>query len=329
MDLSVASSGRAVTIDRARKARIRRDAVLQTISSPTGQRPMVFAALATGVLGRAVDGWLVAAIMFIIGGLGQLGWWWLRTNASLRSGLDVGQTVRVGYASSGEISITDSTGQIWLPRGSVFAVVRYRGNLTVVGRQVAFLLPRELLTQDDIAFLEGHGPAPQDPTTQGPELPLSCEITARTQGQLVAAATRIVVRSADFLMLWFSAALVVSFVSLAGSIRAVAVTVALCALLVLPGLRGVLRTRAQMRATYRIGLTVRANVTDEGLLLSLAHGTRTLPWRDFSAARLTTNAVLLRRSRRVLAQDKTVILPKALLDNSSLTTIAAAVSGRR
>jgi hypothetical protein len=328
VDLTVSSSGRALTIDRARKARIRRDSVLQAINAPRGMRRLAVPGVIAGAVGLAASGWPAAVLMLVVGILGQIGWWWLRLGADLRAGLDVGQTVRLDYATSGEISLTDITGQLWFGRGSVMTVLRYRGNAIVVGREMAFVLPRELLTEADIAFLEGHGPAPQEGTALGPDLPLSCEITADVQRRLVAASTRVIAGSADFLMPWISALFVIGVVAYVGSARAIAGTVAFGALLVLPGVRGILRTRQRMRLTYAVGLTVRADVTDERLLLSLKHSTRPLPLRDFSRIGVTTDVVLLRRARRVLAVDRTEILPIALFDAEALTTMSTVISRR-
>jgi hypothetical protein len=328
VDLTASSSGRSLTIDRARKARIRRDSVLQAIEAPRGRRQLAVTSAIAGALGLAGGGWPAAVLMFVIGVLGHIGWWWLRLGADLRSGLDVGQTIRLDYATSGEISLTDSTGQLWFGRGSVMTVLRFRGNAIVVGREMAFVLPRELLTEADIAFLEGHGPAPGEATALGPDLPLSCEITADIQRKLVAASTRVIARSADFLMPWFSALFVTGMVAYVGSAPAVAGAMAFGALIVLPGVRGILSTRRRMRLTYAVGMTVRADVTEERLLLSLKHSTRPMPLRDFSGIGVTTGVVLLRRARRVLAADRTVLVPIDLFDTAAMTTMSTVIGGR-
>jgi hypothetical protein len=328
VDPTVDPPGRSITIDRARKARIRRDAVLRTITTPAGLRRLAMTGVALGFLGLLARGWLTAAVRASLAIFGRVAWRWLQVQASLRTGLDVGQTVRVDYASSGEISITDSTGQYWLPRGSVIAVLRYRGIVTVVGREISFILPGELLTAADIAFLEGHGTAPQEATAAGPDLSLSCEVTPDVQRNLVTAATLATVRSADFLLSWFVSALLVGVVGYVGSGPALAGTVLFCGLLVLPGLHGVFRTRRGLRAAYPVGLTVRAEVTKERLLLSPTHGTRTIAWRDYAQLRLTKDALLLRHARRRLALDATIVLPITLFDTNARATISAVVHGR-
>jgi hypothetical protein len=328
VDLTVASSGRAITIDRARKARIRRDAVLHAIGAPGGVRRLVVAGVTAGVVGLAVRGWSAAALMVVVGAFAQVAWWWVRTDAGMRAGLDVGQTVRVDYASSGEICVTDSTGRTWLPRGSALAVLRHRGNVTVVGREIGFILPGELLTEADIAFLEGHGPLPEDVTAPGPDLPLSCDVSLDVQRRVVSAATRLVVRSADFLVPWFVAPFLIGIAAYVGSAAAVAITSLFCALTVLPGLLGLRRTRQRIRATYPVGLTLRAGVTTERLLLALKHGTRTLTWREYRELRLTKDVVLLHRAHRPLVADTTTVVPIALFDADALTTMSTVITGR-
>jgi hypothetical protein len=83
-----------------------------------------------------------------------------------------------------------------------------------------------------------------------------------------------------------------------------------------------------MRRTYPVGLTIRAGVTTERLLLALKHGTRTITWRECRGLRLTTDVVLLRRARRPLATDTTAIVPTALFGADALTTISTVINGR-
>ena len=318
-----------MTIDRARHARLKRDSVLQAISMPRGVRRLAVAGLIAGAVGLAVGGWLVAALMSVIGVLGQIWWWWFRTGAAMRAGLGVGQSLRVDYADSGEIAITDITGQIWLPRGSAYRVVRYRGNITVGGRAVSFILPGEMLTDVDAAFLEGHGAEPQEATTHGPNLPLSLEMTADRQERLIAAGTAVVVRSADFLVPWLvTAPVVIGITALVGSPRAIALAVAFCALCAYPGLRGLGRTRSRIRSAYPIGRTIRAGVSRERMVLSLPHSTRTMEWSEYIGLRVTSDAVLLRKTRRPLAADTTAVLPVDLFNAVALADLAVAVPGR-
>ena len=111
----------------------------------------------------------------------------------------VGQTVSTEWAPDGELVVTDVTGQYRLPRGSVMLVRRNGRNASVYGRSIQFVLPGELLTEDDIAFLEGHASAPRPVEAPAPDLPLSLEVTTEVQAQLLSDATRTTVRTADFL----------------------------------------------------------------------------------------------------------------------------------
>ena len=329
MDPSTTSPGRALTIDRPRKARIIRDAVLEQIVAPSGVRRLAVAGAVPAAVGFAWRGWPVACLMLVLGVLGQVGWWWRRLRAGVRNGLDVGQTIEVAYTNSGEMVITDSTGQVGLRRGSVIMVPRFRANVTVVGRELAFILPGELLDDADVAFLEGHGDAATGATVQGPELPLSCEITAGVQRAMVDSATRVVTRSADFLVLWLVTLFIVGVIAVVGPAPVVVGTGVFCALCFLvPGLLGIRRTRRRVRSRYPVGLIVRAGVTPERLLLSLTHGTSTIPWSRFSGLRVTSDAVLLRRVRKPLAADATAVLPVGLFDDDALATVSSAVSKR-
>jgi hypothetical protein len=83
-----------------------------------------------------------------------------------------------------------------------------------------------------------------------------------------------------------------------------------------------------MRSGYPVGLTVRADVTPERLLLSLAHGTQTLRWSVFSGLHVTNEAVLLSRARKPLATDSSVVLPVGLFDDDALAVASSAVNRR-
>lgn len=326
--------GRVVTIDRARLTRMRVDTVLGRIGSSKGTRRLVLLALVTAFF--AVRAGWPAVLVALAPPLGQVCWWWLQTRNYARNGLGVGQDIRVDYAASGEIGLTDSTGEYWLPRGSAMAVVRFRGNVNVYGRTLSFVVPTEVFTDADAAFLEGHGEEPHEPTTPGPDLPLSLTMTADIQQRTVAAATSQLVRSADFLQPWISGLGVVAFVAVVGFAvagPAGAVKAGLVAALIMGGLAsGTLfrlsRTRASLRAAYATGQTIRGRVDVDGMVLSLPHGTQSFEWRQFSRVRVTRDAVLLRKQRRVLAGDGMVVLPVRLFDDAALGALVAAVPRR-
>ena len=171
-------------------------------------------------------------------------------------------------------------------------------------------------------------PPTEDGTTPGPNLPLSCDITADVQARLISAATRQAWGSADFLMPFLAAALVVGVMAFSGSARVVAGTVVIGALFVTPALYSLDRMRARLRSTYAVGSTVRASVTAEGLWLSLEQVTGRLPWTGFSKIGIGTDAVLLHRKRRLFAPDKTMVLPADLFDANALAAMSAAIRGR-
>ena len=325
MDPVAASPGRSITIDRARKRRIRRDDVLHTIGAPDGLRRLAVSGLAGCVLGLAVRSWPAAVVGAVLAVLGRIAWWWLRTNASMREGLDVGQTVTVEYAASGGISVTDSTGQLWMGRGWAIRVERFRSLVIVAARDMAFMLPRELLTDEDVAFLVGRDIGLEAASAHGPELPLSREITPDDQRTLVSAATSIVLRSADFLVPWVLAPFMIGLFVAVGSAPAIIGMCVFCAVCAVPGLRGLRRTRSRLRSTYPVGLVLRAGVTTERLWLSLANGTLAVPWHEFVQSRLSDHAVLLRKPRRRFGNHATLILPRALFDDEALTTISSVV----
>lgn len=318
--------GRVVTIDRARLARMRRDTVLAWIGSRKGTVRLVVLALATALF-AVPAGWPLI-LLVVAPPLGQVCWWWFQTRSYARSGLGVGESISVDYAASGEIGLTDATGQVWLPRGSALAVVRSRGNATVYGRSLSFVVPTEVLTDSDAAFLEGHGDEPHEPTAPTPDLPLSLTITADVQQGTVAAITSAMVRSADFWQPWVSAAVVVGIMALVGSATAVLVAALIMGGLASTTLVRVLRMRKGIRAAYPVGRTIRARVDPGHFMLSFPHGAQSHPWSDFSHARVTRHAVLLRRPRRRLALDMIMVMPAGLFDADALGTLVAAVPRR-
>ena len=182
--------------------------------------------------------------------------------------------------------------------------------MTVLGRATSFVLPGELLTEADIAFLEGHGEAPEEPTTPGPPLPLALEVTPAVQSQIVEGATRVIATSADFLMPYVVAPLLLGFAALTRSLPFLAATTVFCLVNVLLTLPHLASIRKHVRLTYPVGTTIRAEVTPEHLALSTPHRTQRAPWSDHHAHRLTSQTVLLRRNRR--RPETMQVLPRAL-----------------
>jgi len=215
-------------IDRARHGRLVHDLMFQLIASPRGRRRLLALAVVSLVIGRLGGSWLLGANLTAVAAVVQLLYWRIQMGRSMRRGLGVGQRVAVAYADSGELTVADVTGQIWLPRSSAFIVLRKGDIVTVLGRATSFVLPGELLTEADIAFLEGHGEAPEEPTTPGPPLPLALEVTPAVQSQIVEGATRVIATSADFLMPYVVAPLLLGFAALTRSLPFLAATTVFC-----------------------------------------------------------------------------------------------------
>ena len=266
--------------------------------------------------------------MAVVAVAAQVVVWWVQAVRSLRSGLAVGQTVTIGYAESGDLTVIDVEGQVWLPRGSAMAVVRWRGLATVLGRTISFVLPGELVGEEDVAFLEGHGELPPGAELSGPVLPLSLEVTPQVQDQLVSQATRLVTTSADFLVPFVLAVPMAGLFAVFENWLWVGIVAGFYALLAVPAILALRRTRRGLRATYAVGRTIRAAVTPEHLLFSTPLGTRQLRWSDVETQRVTPDAVLLRRRRAPLTTTRTEVLPRALFTPDDLAALVAAVPRR-
>jgi hypothetical protein len=260
--------------------------------------------------------------------LAQLGVWWVRASRSIRRGMRLGDTLTVSY-SDRELVVVDWTGEVRLPRGSVMLARRTGHNVTIYGRSVSFVLPGELLTAEDVAFLEGYaGPAEPGPQeAPPPALPLRVQVTDTIQHQLVAAATRWTVTTADFLVPLVAA----------GSVGALAVVTRVWGFLwvagfllalALPGSFQIAKLRAALREVYPVGRTIAARVTPEELTLTLRHGSQTTPWGAFEAVKGTESVVLLRFRRRRFGTARILVLPLALFRAEDVRTMAKAVPGR-
>jgi len=232
---------RSLTIDRARHDRLAWGLMLQGISSRRGLLQLGgWAALA------AIVGWMfswslgvvVAAATLLL----QLTLWHSRLAGRMQHGLGVGQSITLGYADTGELVLEDVTGPIWLPRGSVVAVIRKRGIAKVRHREMTFVLPGELLTDADIAFLEGRGDVPEPPSIPGLTLPLSLEVSSVMQSRLVADATRSLVTSAAFLITFVSAPILLGAAAFLGRWPLIGTT-AYCVVMVLLWLRWITWSR--------------------------------------------------------------------------------------
>lgn len=321
MEPMVAERGRALTITRARKLRLRRDAVLMALLNPPGRRWLTVGAVGAGALGFAVGGVPGAAVLVIVSVLDQVGWWWLRMGTSMRSGLDTGQTIHVDYAATGELRLTDATDQLSFGPGTA-RVIPFRSTVTVVTEELAFILPVELLGEDDVAYLEGRTVSPGEGSLAGPRLPFECRITPDLQRDLVSAVTRVIVRSADFLVVWLWALLPVLLAAFTSRPTTVAIiAAAMFALLALPSLLALRRTRATVREAYPVGTTVQAAVTDTRLLLGVPRGTIVLDLQAYRRKRVVGQALVLTLHGRPFRVDQMHVVPAALFDDDALATL--------
>ncbi|XGX79147.1 hypothetical protein LQK93_01946 [Terrabacter sp. BE26] len=267
--------------------------------------------------------WLIGILLSLAVVSGGVAWWWFLIRRSLRKGLGPGQTVSTAYTDWGEWTVTDVTGTVSLARGSAAMVSRTRDRVMIWSRTASFVLPTELVTDEDIAFLEGHGDAPTFLGAPGPVLPLSLEVTPQVQGRVTAAAARVRTTSADTLFPFVPPALLLPIGVVAESLF----YLALAGVFLLIGVANYLQTRRAARiacrAQYPVGMTIRAQVTQEHLVLQARQGTIHVRWSEYIARRLTRDAVLLRRDRR--RAQTTLVLPRDLFTDDALAEIARSV----
>ena len=318
------SGWRTVTIDRAAKGRAAHELMRQCLASRPGRRRLTVIAVLAALSVPLFSSWLLGLGFGITLAVLQVGWWRLRIARSLRRGYDVGQTITVGYLESEELTVIDQTGQVMLPRGAAMMVLRRGGVVTVFGRSISFVLPSELVTDTDVAFLEGHGEVPHTATTPAPPLPLALEVTPAVQEALVAAKTRVITRSADFLLVpLVTTPAVVFFAAFAQSWRFMVGALVFCLACQIPQLLWLSRSRRSVRTVFPVGFTVRAEVAAQHLALANPHRTVLLPWSTYQAHRLTTRVVLLRRERG--KPGMTQVLPRALFSDDALARLVTAV----
>lgn len=312
---------RTLTIDRGAKAHAVRELMRQCLASGPGRRRLALIAVLALFSIPLFSSWVLGVGFGLVLAAAQVGWWRIRVGKALRKGYQVGQTISVGYLESEEFTVVDEVEQVMLPRGSVMQVVRRGGVATVLGRSISLVLPSELLTDADVAFLEGHGRAPEEPRSPAPRLPLALEVTPDIQDALVAAKTRVIVTSADFLLVpLVTTPVFMFFASYMHSWRFFAGVLVFCLASWTPQLRFLLRSRQGMRVLFPVGYTMRAEVSPEQLSLAYPHGTVLLPWSAFQAHRITPGAVLLRADRG--KPGRTRVLPRALFAEASLAQVS-------
>lgn len=323
-DVDEPAPTRSLTIDRPRHARIVRDLVVEAAQRRLRQWWLLPAAVVL-LLPTLPSYWYVG-VAILLAAIGiHLQVWRATAVRATRQGLDVGQTVTVAYTEDDQLAVTDVTGQVFLPRGSAMLVRRTRGNASVYGRSASFVLPGELLTDEDIAFLQGPGPSSAE--AFGPTLPLSLDVTEQVQDALVAQATRSVVRSADFL-LPYVCALAIIVLATATRLWPLLFVAAFFLLLAVPGLFGLGKTRRRFRRIHPVGSPMRGLVTPGHLTVSRRQGTVVHAWDRFTARKVTDKAVLLRIRRAPLTTTRTEVLPRALFPPGELALLKASVPKR-
>ena len=324
---------RSVTIDRRRHRQVKRDQLLGVFGSASGQGSLtrwVFSGFTTGFTAEAVarsdisaSSWLAGLLLGVAAALGRLAGWMWRVAEGTRNGLEVGQTVSAGYDDQGRLVVVDAVEQAILPRGCCYLVARRRGLAVVVTDPRTFILPGELLTDADIAFLEG-----RDQPRHGPELQVSLVVTPEVQSKIVTRATRVVLTSADFLLPFVVLAIFLAVAVAVGSSKFAIGSVVVLGLLALGGVGGILGSREVMRAAYIVGRPVTGAVMTDHFLMSLVGGVRLYPWKSLRAHRVTTDAVLLRRRTGFMMRTVTEILPRELFTDEALGQLAARLPRR-
>lgn len=314
---------RTITITRARYSRLLRGLLLDTLVSRASTGRLYIWTLIGLVASWLTGRWAVGILLVIAAVAGTVAWWWIRIRQSLRDGLGVGQTVSTSYTAWGELTVTDITGTISLSRGSAVVVTRTRDRVSVWSRTASFTLPTELLTDQDIAFLEGPGEAPADSSAPVPVLPLGLVVTPNIQARVMAAAVRVRTRSADTLFPFLTPTLLLTIVAVTRSLFYF--TLAGLFLLICIGqyLQARQCARIACRSQYPLGATIRAQVTPEHLVVQALTGTLHMRWSEFTARRLTKEALFLRRDRR--RPETTLVLPRELFTDDALTDLAKSV----
>lgn len=313
---------RALVIGRKRHVRMRSDLVLELMTSQPGFRRLVLGAVVFGVVAAASGGWPWA--------FAAVGWvffaalyWWTKAGRALRSGLSVGQRVSVGHGPNGELQVIDETGSLGVARGAAFAVIRWRANVSVYTGSVSFVLPGELLSDEDTAFL-------LDASTPAPSLAGSSEVLmdTETQRRMVGTATRVVMTSADFLFPAVTALAAFAAVTVLGSPTVIAVAAVACLGWALAGLEGIFTSRRAVGMTYLPGRRWQLAAGTDGFTVTSGGVTRTCRWADYRAHRITAPVVMLRPRRRPLSRTVTELFPAALFDGDAQREMTARIPRR-
>lgn len=318
---------RAVVVDRGLHLSLRTDMLLDLARRSHRLVSLVVVPVLLGLLlAHPVQGVVLALVAVLAWAAVR----WRQLGRTMRDGLGVGQRIEVGHRGEGEaaVVITDASGEVALGRGSALVITRFRGIVTFYGRQLSFVLPAGLLTDTEIAFLEGSAATPQGgaaPDEPPSRLPLSLTITEQAQERTGAALSRAIGMSADTLLPVVVALLFLGFgvVLRAAPMFVCGGVFAAVSLLTAP--RAVLRARSAVRSAYPVGGTIHADVRADSLTTEFATVTHAVRWEAYDARRVTEHAVLLRRKGPFMSPDVYVAFPRRLFDDAAIGQLAAAV----
>jgi hypothetical protein len=312
-----------LTVDATTRRRMVTDLWLHDVRTLRGRRLLSYLAAGWVVLlvWHDVVGTLAVVALLI---LGRVAWWWVRLTRRMAKRLPTGQVVSVGHTEGGDLVIRD-TDEVWLPRGSALTVERI-GSVTIAhGRTVSAVVPTVLLSDEDAAFLEGHGtqaPA-QTATDEPPDLPLSVEITEQIQDDLVRARRQSYLWSGEFGITLVTPLLLFALMVAIAEPRTTLIAVLVVSIPVALGLNTTRTSCGGLRRLFPVGHVLRAGADEDGLVLTMVHGTPRLRWSEFQAHRLRERTLELRtRKGRAL---RNVTLPRDLFTPMSLQLLTLAV----
>lgn len=311
-----------MTVDRRLHGSLVRSLTVRHLRSRAVLHLLVVVGLALGVA-TTTGSALAAAVTAVVTAAALVVGWRALAARSLRWGAAPGQSVTVGYAPTGELSILDVTGRLWLPRGSVQRVLPAGPLTALLGHDLVVALPSDLVDAADTAFLEGDGGpgAPTEPPR--PRLRQSCRVDEGVRADLVAAWTRRALRTPDVL-LW----VVLGLVFLAGGVVALvqgstgaAVFFAVVALVTVMGCVPFLRRGQEtVRTRHPVGAVLRGEVDQQGVTVAGTHSTAFTPWDAYVGHRADGRTLQLRR--RDGAFDGVQVLPAALFPPAVVRRIA-------
>lgn len=318
---------RTIVVDRVLHRRLRGDMLLDLALHARWPRAALPGVLLLGLLvGRPLAG----AALALVGAVGWALVHWVRIGRSLREGLGVGQRVTVAHADTGEpaVVVTDETGEVSLGRGSALVVTRFRGVVSFHGRQLSFVLPTELVTDAEAAFLEGRAARPDGPADDDvppSDLAGSLTVTEQVQRAVTDAVSRAVLTSADMLFPLVAGVGVLAVGAASGARPILVLGGVMVAWYVLAAVRTAARVRRGIRAAYSVGRTVHAEVDADALTTQLGAVVHRVHWSTYDARRVSDGAVVLRRRGRSFSPAVFEVLPRGLFDDAAIGHLSGAV----